>query len=165
MQKKSSKIKNIISFIIIIAILIAGYKIYKKYNFNEFTKAEYNPGISKFERDNSVKCSEIDSYRIENTDYNDAMFYKTVSVIPNTPYKVTCKIKTENVKTKEENTDGGAHICIAETVEKSNNVVGTTNWTEVEFYFNSKNRSEVNIGFRLGGFEDESMRNSMVFRF
>ena len=154
MQKKSNKIKNIISIIIIIAIIIVGYQFYKKYNFNNFVKAEYNLGTSKFERDSSIKCTENDSYKIINTDYNDAMFYETIDVLQNTPYKVTCKIKTENVKSQNENTDSGAHICIAESLEKSDNIEGTTDWTEVEFYFNSKNRTSVDVGFRLGGFED-----------
>lgn len=165
MQKKNSKIKSIISAIIIIVVLIVGYQIYKKYNFNNFVKAEYNLGTSKFERDNDIKCTEFDSYKIINKDYNDAMFYETIDVLPNTPYKVTCKIKTENVKSKNENTDSGAHICIAESLEKSDNIQGTTDWTEVTFYFNSKNRTNIDIGFRLGGYEDTCIRNSMVFRF
>lgn len=122
MQKKSNIIKNIIGIIIIAAILAFSYKVYKTYNFNDFVKAEYNLGISKFERDSNVKCSNIDSYKIENTDYNDAMIYKTLQVTPNTPYKITCKIKTESVTSKKENTDSGAHICIADTTEKSENV-------------------------------------------
>lgn len=165
MQKKSDKIKNIISTIIIIAVIFVGYLIYRKYNFNNFVKAEYNLGVSKFERDADVKCTEHDSYKIINTDYNDAMFYETITVTPNTSYKVTCKIKTEDVKSENENTDSGAHICIAESLEKSDNIQGTTDWTEVEFYFNSKNRTEIDVGFRLGGFEDNCTRNSMVFRF
>ena len=155
MQKTSNVIKNIIGTIIIIAILICAYQIYKKYNFNDFVKAEYNLGVSKFEKDTSVKYNKKDSYKIENTSYNDAMFYKTISVKPNTPYKITCKIKTENVTSKMENSDSGAHICIADTTEKSDNVTGSSDWTEVTFYFNSKNREEVKIGFRLGGNEDE----------
>lgn len=154
MQKKSNKIKNIISTIMIIVVLLVGFKIYKKYNFNDFVKAEYSLGTSKFERDSNIKCTKIDSYKIENPIYNDAMFYKTIDVIPNTPYKVTCKIKTENVKSKNENTDSGAHICISESLEKSDNIGGTTDWTEVTFYFNSKNRTSVDLGFRLGGYED-----------
>ena len=154
MQKKSKKIKNIISFIIIVVVLVVGYKIYKKNNFDDFMKAEYHLGVSKFERDTQVKCVKNDSYKIISEEFNDAMFYETVQVLPNTSYRVTCKIKTENVKSKNENTDSGAHICISETLEKSDNVVGTSDWTEVEFYFNSKNRTTVDIGFRLGGFED-----------
>lgn len=158
-------VKSIIYLTIIVTLLAVFYKVYTKNNFNDYIRAEYHSGYSKFERDSSVKCSNIDSYKIENTDYNDAMFYKTVKVTPNTPYKVTCKIKTQNVKSKEKNSDSGAHICIADTVEKSDNITGTTDWTQVEFYFNSKNREEVGIGFRLGGYEDNSLRNSMVFRF
>lgn len=154
MQNKSNKIKNIISIVIILVVLFVGYKIYKKYNFYDYSKAEYNLGISNFERDNNVKYTKFDSYKIENTDYNDAIFYKSIDVIPNTPYKVTCKIKTENVKAKNENTDCGAHICIMESLEKSDNVEGTTDWTEITFYFNSKNRTSVDLGFRLGGYED-----------
>lgn len=157
MQKKTSIIKNIIMFVICIIIIFCVYKVYQKHNFNDFIKAEYNIGNSKFERDTDIKCVQSDSYKIENTDYNDAMFYKSVNVTKNTVYKVTCKIKTENVKTKNENTDAGAHICISNTVEKSNNVIGTTNWTDVTFYFNSKNRTQVDIGFRLGGFEDTAI--------
>ena len=154
MQKKSEKIKSIMSTIIIIAIIFVGCLIYKRYNFNNYVKAEYNLGVSKFERDSEIKCTENDSYKIINTDYNDAMFYQTIEVKPNTPYKVTCKIKTENVQSKNKTTDSGAHMCIAETLEKSDNIEGTQDWTEVEFYFNSKNRTEVDVGFRLGGFED-----------
>lgn len=165
MQKKSNLIKNIITIIFCAIIITIGYKIYQKNNFNNFVKAEYNLGVSKFERDSNVKCTEVNSYKIINTDYNDAMFYENIQVKPNTPYKVTCKIKTENVKSKEVNTDSGAHICIEETLEKSDNVVGTTDWTEMEFYFNSKNRTTVNVGFRLGGYEDSCIRNSLVFRF
>lgn len=154
MQKKKSLIKNIISFIIFVILIYLVYTIYQKYNFNDYIKAEYNMGLSNFERDSDVKYENKNSYKIENMDYNDAMFYKTINVIPNTPYKVTCKIKTQDVKTSSENTDSGAHICIKDGLEKSDNVIGTTDWTEIIFYFNSKNKEKIDLGFRLGGYED-----------
>ena len=154
MQKKNNFIKNIISTIFIIILIVVGTKIYQKNNFNDYIKAEYKLGLSNFERDSQEKCSEYNSYKIENKNYNDAMFYKTIDVIPNTPYKVTCKIKTKDVKTLKEETDAGAHICIKDGLEKSDNVTGTTDWTQVEFYFNSKNKSKIDLGFRLGGYED-----------
>jgi len=160
-----SSVKKVISTIIMITILVCAYMFYKKNNFNNFIKAEYNLGISEFEKDSNVKIGENDSYKIINPEFNDAMFYQKIEVIPNTPYRVTCKIKTENVISKNENTDSGAHICIENSLEKSDNVRGTSDWTEVTFYFNSKNRTEVNVGFRLGGFEDACKRNSMVFGF
>ena len=154
MSKKLNIIKNLISIVIIVAILFFAYKIYKTYNFNDFQRAEYKQGLTEFKRDSEEKSSEYDSYKLNNINYNDAMIYKEIEVNPNTPYKVTCKIKTENVVSKQENTDVGAHICIAETTEKSNNIVGTTDWTEVTFCFNSKNRTKVKLGFSLGGYED-----------
>lgn len=157
MQKKNRLIKNIVSFIIFAVLIYLAYTIYQKYNFNDYIKAEYNMGFSNFERDNDVKYGNINSYKIENTNYNDAMFYKTINVTPNTPYKVTCKIKTQDVKTSKENTDAGAHICIKDGVIKSDNVTGTTDWKEVTLYFNSKNKEEIDLGFRLGGNEDTTI--------
>ena len=157
MQKTSKIIGKIISTIITLSLIFVAYKIYSVNNFNQYIKAEYNSGISKFKRDDEVKYSSVNSYRIENTDYNDAMFFRKISVNPNTPYKITCMIKTQDVKNKNEDTDAGAHICINGTVEKSDNVVGTTDWTKVEFVFNSKNRTELEVGFRLGGNYDDSI--------
>ena len=156
MQKTSKIIGKIIYLIIVVALIFVACKIYSINNFNEYIRAEYNSGISKFSRDSQVKYSKMDSYKIENTDYNDAMFFKTISVVPNTSYRVSCMVKTENVVNKSEFTDAGAHICINETVEKSDNVIGTSDWTKIEFIFNSKNREEVQIGFRLGGNYDDS---------
>ena len=155
MENKGKRIKDIIGIIIVIIILFVCYKIYKRYNFNQFIKAELESGHSFFERDDKIKTSNSDSYKIVNTDYNDAMFYEKIDVEPNTPYRVTCKIKTENVKSLNENTDSGAHICIVNTEEKSDNVVGTSNWKDITFYFNSKNRTSICVGFRLGGHKDK----------
>jgi hypothetical protein len=48
-----------------------------------------------------VKYSKSSSYKIENKEYNDAMFSMHVEVTPNTPYRVTCMVKTENVENEE----------------------------------------------------------------
>ncbi len=156
MQKTIKIMKNILSISIILALLFILYKVYKNNNFSEYIRAEYNSGFSNFSRDDEIRYSKMSSYKIENTNFNDAMFFKTIAVVPNTSYKVTCMVKTKDVINKNENTDAGAHICINETVEKSDNVVGTSDWTKIEFVFNSKNRESVDIGFRLGGNYDDS---------
>ena len=147
---------KVFSWMLVLVLLVVAIKIYSINDFEDFIRAEYNSGTSKFVRDTCVKYSKTNSYKIENTDYNDAMFYKKVKVLPNASYRVSCMIKTENVINKNENTDAGAHICINESLEKSDNVVGTSDWTKVEFIFDSKNRTEVEIGFRLGGNFDNS---------
>ena len=94
------------------------------------------------------------SYKVENKEYNDAMFFKTIEVKPNTPYKVKCMVKTENVLNKEDKYIGGAQIAIRDSVECSESVTGTNDWTELTFIFNSKNRTTVDVGFRLGGYNE-----------
>lgn len=148
--------KRVISLITLIIVISVGLFIYSEYNYNDFVKSIREKGKTSFSRDNSVKCSEMKSYKLENKDYNDAMFYKTIEVEPNTPYKVTCKVKTENVENEKQKYTGGAQIAIRDSVECSESVTGTNDWTELTFMFNSKNRTIVDIGFRLGGYEEKS---------
>ncbi len=149
-------IGKILTLVFIIASLVVAYLIYSKYNFNDYVKAEYNRGISEFERDSKVKYSESNSYKIHSEQYNDAMFYKEIPVSPNTVYKVTCMVKTENVENETEGTDSGAHICLNRTMEKSVDITGTTDWTKLDFVFNSKDKTMVEVGFRLGGYAGNS---------
>ncbi len=154
------KFKKIISYIIMIIAIIALIIVYKKYNFNDFEKSVRESDKTIFTRDSSVKYSKMDSYKIENTDYNDSMFSQTISVIPNTPYKITCMVKVENVENKNNKTSGGAHISLVETGETSKIVNGTTDWEQLTLMFDSKNQTSIEIGFRLGGYEETSKGNA-----
>ncbi|MBE5812947.1 MAG: hypothetical protein E7314_04760 [Clostridiales bacterium] len=154
MKREKSTTSKIISWISIILLLILIYflfDVFKQYYFNGFIKAESNIGISQFTRDKDIKYSETSSYKIVSTELNDAAFYKEIEVEPNNIYKVTCKIKTENVVPESINTDAGANISLIEDLEISRSITGTSDWQQVELLFNSKNREVVKIGFRLGG--------------
>jgi len=150
------KVKKFFSFLIIIAIIVGVAVIYNKYNYNDFTKSVRQHDITVFSRDSEVKYSDMASYKIENPTYNDAMFSQVISVLPNTPYKVTCMVKVENVQNENNNKTGGAHICIKDTVQRSNTISGTSGWQQLTFLFNSKNERKVEIGFRLGGYNELS---------
>lgn len=150
------KVKSIIQMVLIIAIILVGTSVISKYNYNDFDKGVREKGITKFSRDNQVKYSKNKSYKVENIDYNDAVFSKKITVKPNTAYKVTCMIKTENVENKNGIYTGGAQIAIKNSLECSESVTGTTDWTKTTLMFNSKNREEVEIGFRLGGYAEDS---------
>ena len=150
-KTKSSKIANIIFTIVIFIIVFMLYGVYKKYNYNEFIKAETNPGITKFYRDSKIKFSNDYSYKIESPNYNDAIFYKKIKVKPETPYKLSCMVKTEGVQNEDNGTESGAQMSIVDTTECSDSIIGTTDWQKLEFIFDSKNREELEIGFRLGG--------------
>lgn len=158
-KKKKSYIGSIIYLIILICLIWVSCKLYNRYqinNFNDFIRTEYKPYLSEFVRDNDVKYGDKSSYKISSKEENDAMFYKEIKVTPNTPYKVTCMVKTEDVKNVKEVSAGGAHISIADTVEKSKSITGTNDWQKLEFIFNSKDRKNIKLGFRLGGYEDNS---------
>lgn len=158
MEKKEkiiSRIKDIVFVFIVIFTLSKLYGLFRTYYFNGFTKAEYNSGQTTFSRDAKEKYSEAYSYKLESKTFNDAMFYKTIDVEPNTPYKISCMIKTENVEPNKVNTDAGAQICIVDTTNCSKIITGTNDWQKIEYIFTSNNETELKLGFRLGGNQGE----------
>ena len=157
MRRKKSIARRIVSFIFFILAIISFIKvfdIYKYQDFNNFTRAEKYPYSSIFVRDRQIKIGEKNSYKIQSDSFNDSIFYETIDVKPQTPYKVTCMVKTENVEKSENNFGGGAQISIEGTTERSKAISGTNDWTKLVLYFDSKNRTQVNIGFRLGGYDN-----------
>lgn len=158
MKNKNSAriiINLIVTFFLCVIVYVA-YQYYKANQFNDFVRSEYNLYTSQFKRDDEVKYSKKRSYKIVSDMYNDAMFYKTIKVEKNKPYRVTCMVKTENVEAKEQNSGVGAQISIESTTERSIAIQGTEEWQKIELIFNSKNRETVNIGFRLGGYLGEA---------
>lgn len=159
MSKRRKRVNGIIDFfaiIILVVVLYYVYQYYKTNNFNDFIKSEIKLYTSSFKRDSDTKFKDKASYKIESLEYNDAMFYKKVNVKKNSAYKVTCMVKTNNVEAKEEKSGVGAQISIEGTTERSVAISGTQDWQKIEFIFNSKNREEVNLGFRLGGYLGEA---------
>ena len=156
-MKKSSNVKalmiNIFTFIILILAIYLAYQFYQSNNFNGFVRSEANLSVSEFKRDKEVKYNDTRSYKIISNEFNDAMFSKEIEVEKNTPYKVTCMIKTKGVEADKNTSSIGAQISISNTVERSVAVSGDNEWQEVELIFNSKNRDIVDIAFRLGGTE------------
>ena len=150
------RFKSIVHFIIIMIIAFVGIKIYSTYNYYDYIKGVRETGKTTFTRDSETVYSDMHSYKIENEDYNDAMFYKEIQVTPYTAYRVTCMVKTQDVVNKEENYVGGAQIAINETTEASEAITGTQDWTELTMMFNSNGRTSVEIGFRLGGYNETS---------
>ena len=146
------RLKNILSWIILVVILIIAFNFYKANNFGEYIKSEAEIKTSEFKRDSDIKYSKNYSYKIISNVKNDATFYKKVKVKKNTPYKVTCMVKTDNVTPESDISGIGAQISIIGTTEKSVAVSGTQDWQKIEMVFNAKDREEVDIGFRLGGY-------------
>ena len=148
---ENNKYKNLMSNIFIIVIIIFAIFVYRKYDYNFYTKGIAEKGKTKFSRDSSEKYDNSRSYKVENKISNDAMFYREISVIPNTPYRITCMVKTKNVVGNDNDPTAGAQICLNGTEEHSEVIQGNTDWTKLEFMFNSNNNNKVQVGFRLGG--------------
>ncbi len=154
-MKEKSLGNRIFTFISLITVLIALfilYNIFKQNNFNEFVRAENIHGITKFSREKVE--DDVYSYKIHSPDYNDAMIYKTINVTPNSQYRLSCMVKTEDIKTKKDISDSGACISILDSTEMSETIQGTNDWKKLSFCFNSKNREQITIGFRLGSNND-----------
>ena len=130
-----SKIINLVIWVILIYALYKSYQFYQTNNFGEFVRSEAILNTSEFSRDSEIKYSKTKSYKITSNIYNDAMFYKEVDVKKNTPYKVTCMVKTNNVKSEKALSGSGAQISIADTTERSVAITGTQEWQKIELIF------------------------------
>ena len=148
-------ISRIFSLIILIGLITALAYIYNKYYFNDFIKANENKGETSYYRDSSQKYNGQKSYCIENKDYNDALFFKEISVKKDTPYRITCMVKTENVESDKPETSG-ACISIMGTADQTIPIQGTTDWQKVTLLVDSKEQDTLDISFRLGGYDGYS---------
>lgn len=148
-------ISRIFSLIILISLITALVYIYNKYYFNDFIKANENKGETSYYRDSSQKYNGQKSYCIENKDYNDALFFKEISVKKDTPYRITCMVKTENVESDKPETSG-ACISIMGTADQTIPIQGTTDWQKVTLLVDSKEQDKLDISFRLGGYDGYS---------
>ena len=151
MENNRSRTIKIIFMVLILIIIFIFFGLFKLVYFNGFSKAVSNIGATKFTRDKNVTYSYDYSYKLKSNSYNDAIFYKTIKVKPNTPYKLTCMVKTEDVQNENGKSDGGAQISILNSTENSKSILGTNDWQKLEFVFDSMNRESIDIGFRLGG--------------
>ncbi len=158
-EKARLRISTAINIVLVIVAIIVVYKlwhIYKINDFGKFAKAEYTTGVSSFMRDDVERYSNKYSYKIESKEFNDALIYKNIEVEPNTVYRVTAMVKFENVENEKSKSEGGVNICIMDTTEKSDSLMGSGEWQRLCFQFDSKNRDNVDIAFRLGAYDDNS---------
>ena len=74
-SNRGRKTRNTISNIFAIVIIIIAIVIYRKYDFNFYTKGIQERDKTTFSRDADIKYGKERSYKIENRESNDAMFY------------------------------------------------------------------------------------------
>lgn len=145
------KVERIVLTIITFAAILILAVTYDRNTFGDFTRGENIPYRSTFSKDNKNKFSSKRSLKIESEDFNDAMYLKTIQVKPNTAYKFSVYVKTEEVQREQNDKIAGANISILGTVEKSESIVGTSDWRKINLLYDSKNNTELQIALRLGG--------------
>lgn len=141
--------KRVVNVLIVVLLVFVSFNIVQKHNLNGFKLAHYYVGKTDVTRDSKVKYNSKWSYKIESKDFNDYMIYQKIKVQKNTAYKISCMVKTQDVEAEEKNCSGFC-IGLKDGLEKSPSLFGTNNWTQLEFYFDSKNNNTVDVAFRLG---------------
>lgn len=110
----------------------------------------WNSSYTVFSLDSTQAISGSRSVKIETTVPNDARWIQTVSVLPNTDYRLTGWIKTENVARTGESVDAGANLCLYGTYTRSEGLYGTNDWTHISMLFNTGSNTEITVAARLG---------------
>lgn len=153
-MKKVLKKAVLVIFFIVIAMSVfnISYAMLGTANFSKLSSVKNN---TIFTKDNKTKYSNMQTYKIENTDYNNSAYYQTIKVKKNTPYKISCMVKTDNVQVVRKNENNGVKISILNSNEESTAIVGTNEWQEVSLMLNSKNKETLQIAFMIGGNSDK----------
>lgn len=98
-------------------------------------------------------CSDAGSAKIDLTEANDARFVQDVSVAPQTIYKLTAWVKTENVA---DDFGIGANLSVIGNFYKSTVLVGNTGWTKLELYGRTASgQDKLSVALRLGFYSGE----------
>ena len=157
-------VKNAIFIVILIVIAMSIFNIsYAMLSTGNFSKLSTVKNTTVFTKDNDVKYSNLQSYKIENKDYNNSAYYQTIKVKRNTPYKISCMIKTSNVEINNNTKNSGAKISILNSEEESTAITGTNEWQKITLMFNSKNEENLQIAFMLGGNSNEGSAKGIVW--
>ena len=75
------KVRQVLSYIVMVVAIIVLIIFYNKYNFNNFDKNIRNRNATEFVRDNKVKCSKMTSYSMNNKEYNDGNHDESIYTI------------------------------------------------------------------------------------
>lgn len=83
---------------------------------------------------------------------NDARIEQTVSVSPNSYYRITCRVKTKNVVG-----GAGANVSVLLSIARSEGVFGDTDWQTLTLIGKTaSDQTEIDVALRIGGYSAES---------
>ena len=105
-----------------------------------------------FTWDNAQAHSGARSVKIASTLPNDSRWIQRLIVQPNTEYRLSGWIKTEDVAHTQQSVDAGANLSLFEPTSftYSGGLIGTNDWTFVTLSFNSGSNTQIAVACRLG---------------
>jgi len=120
-----------------------------------WVKDAWTMPYSTFEWSSVFAHSGIRSVKISNNTANDARWTQTVNVLPNSTYRLSGWIKTENVAHTLENPinsayDGGANLSVLIGYYPITPLFGTNDWTYTSMEFNSQSNTQITVATRVG---------------
>ena len=87
--------------------------------------------------------------KIHSPEFNDARFIQKVQVAPDSYYKLSAFVKTEEVE--QRSSESGANICFLQTYCKSDFVKANADWQEIVLYGKTDSKTTfVTVALRLG---------------
>jgi thermitase len=117
---------------------------------SRWSQDAWTPSYSTFIWDTDQKHSGSRSIKIANSYNNDARWIQTVYVQPNSNYRLSGWIKTQIVAHSPDSRDVGANLSVMGNLEYTNGLIGTNDWTYVSLSFNTGDRTQIDVGARLG---------------
>lgn len=127
---------------------------------NMLTNGDFEKGLRGWEIDSwkdtgTHKIDKKETYRgnptlrLDSKDPDHTMATQVIAVEPNTRYRITAMVKAENIQFHEKGKDGPC-LGIRGTFEKTKPLPKAFDWQEVVFDFDSKDRTEIEVGPHLG---------------
>ncbi|MDB6175872.1 MAG: dolichyl-phosphate-mannose--protein O-mannosyl transferase [Chthoniobacteraceae bacterium] len=102
--------------------------------------------------DEKEKHGSKPSLRLENPSGDDTFLKQTVTVKPNTKYRLSGYIKTKDVQTVKREGKDGASLSVGGGFVKTPPIVKSKSWTKVTHEFATGAETEIEVGPRLGFF-------------
>jgi hypothetical protein len=105
---------------------------------------------SNYTLDSTIAHWGIKSIKISSNTANDAYWSQVVQVQPNSQYRLSGWIKTENVSNTNEINNHGAHLSTLGLWTNSTGFWGTNNWSYVSYLINTGSYNEITVVGRIG---------------
>ena len=103
-----------------------------------------------FSKDSSIKYGGEYSLKIQNLDYNDTWYSKTIALEKDTMYKISAMVKYEGYELQPDGDEpGGANVSL-EGEWRVSEIYNKGEWKKIELEFNSGSRKSVTLCLRNG---------------